>query len=189
MSEQFSFLMEDTRGITKALLLGLAVGAVIIIAPASPGLAYVFKALGGMSRFKNERRLKSAIKRLEKQELLGWEEKDGEVTLTLTEKGKKRILKYKLDELELKRPTGWDGWMRVVVFDIPEERKTAREIFREKLKQLGFHKLQKSVFVIPFECKDEVDFLRHTLEISEHVHYMKAKDVSNLDIKLWFSYL
>lgn len=153
----------------------------------APGLGYVLKEMvGNKSKFKDQRRLRATIKRLEKQELVNWGEKNGEVTLTLTEKGKRKVLKYKIDSLELKKPNRWDGLFRVIVFDIPEEMRIARDLFREKLKQLEFYQLQKSVFVIPFECRDEIDFLRHNLEIAPYVHYMLVKQISNIDTKVAF---
>lgn len=38
--------------------------------------------------------------------------------------------------------------------------KIVREAFREALKRLGFQKVQKSVFVYPFECYQEIAFLK-----------------------------
>ena len=35
-------------------------------------------------------------------------------------------------------------------------------MFRYKINQLGFFQYQKSVFIIPYECKDEVFLLRLT---------------------------
>ena len=61
--------------------------------------------------------------------MISWKEKDGELRLTLEEKGKKRILKYKMDTLSLKKIGEWDGLWRVVIFDIPEENRKAREFF------------------------------------------------------------
>ena len=174
------------EGLTKALLITLGTGVVI-------GGALIFPAAGLLYReFKKKqwedakRRglLKSTIKRLEKQKLVSWKEKDGELQLTLEEKGNKRILMYKIDQLRIKETNRWDGFFRIVTFDIPEDKRVARELFRKKLKELGFQKLQKSVFVIRLACKDEIDFLRHSLEIAPHVLYIVAKDISSIDNKL-----
>ena len=85
-----------------------------------------------------------------------------------------------MDSLILKNTGKWDGLFRIVIFDIPEEKRKVREFLREKLRNLGFQQLQKSVFVIRLECKDEIDFLRHSLEIAPHVSYILAKDVPSL---------
>ncbi|MDO8621372.1 MAG: CRISPR-associated endonuclease Cas2 [Candidatus Levybacteria bacterium] len=173
-------------GLTKALLLTLGTGVVIGTALVFPGIGLLYKEFKKQQWEDAKKRgaLRSTIKRLEKQKLISWKEKDGEVQLTLEEKGRKRILQYKMDTLTLKNTGKWDGFWRVVIFDIPEDSRNAREFLREKLKDLGFKQLQKSVFVIRLECKDEIDFLRHSLEISPYVSYILAKDVSSLEKQL-----
>jgi DNA-binding transcriptional regulator PaaX len=37
----------------------------------------------------------------------------------------------------------WDEKWRIVAFDIPEKFKTGRDALRRKLKEVGFHELQK----------------------------------------------
>ncbi|MBI2049577.1 CRISPR-associated endonuclease Cas2 [Candidatus Roizmanbacteria bacterium] len=171
------------NGLTKALLMTLGTGVIIGAALIFPGAGLLYQ------RFKKDRweqakkrgLLKSTIRRLEKQRLISWKEKDGELQLTLEEKGKRKILQYKIDELRIKETSNWDGLFRIVTFDIPEDKRIAREMFRKKLTDLGFQKLQKSVFVIRFPCKGEVDFLRHSLEIAPYVLYIVAKDIFSLE--------
>ena len=73
----------------------------------------------------------------------------------------------------------WDTYWRIVVFDIPEKHKKAREALRHKLKELGFYKFQKSIFVIPYECKDEIDFIIEIFQIRPYVRYIVAKTLDN----------
>lgn len=170
------------RGLTKAVLLTLGAGAVIGVALMFPGAGLLYKEFKKQQWEDAKKRgvLRATIKRLEKQELVSWSEIDGEVKLTITEKGKKKVLQYDIDKLEIKDRGGWDGFWRVIVFDVPESKRDARDLFRKKLKDLGFYQLQKSVFLTRYECKDEVDFLRHSLEIAPHVLYIKAKDISGI---------
>lgn len=182
-------VIETNSGITKAIILGLAASALIVLFPMAPGLGYVLKGFTkNDKRLKNKRLLKITVKRLERQGNVFWSEKDGKTILKLTESGQKKVLKYKFDDLSLTKPERWDGWIRGVVFDIPEKKKVAREIFRNKLKSIGFYQLQKSVFICPYECKDEIDYLRHTLEISPYVNYFKAKEVGNVSIREIFEF-
>ena len=169
-------------GLTKALLLTIGTGVVIGTALVFPGVGLLYKEFKKQQWEDAKRRgvLRSTIKRLEKQKLISWKEKDGEAQLMLEEKGRKRILRYKMDTLALKNTGKWDGLWRVAIFDIPESNRKAREFLREKLKDLGFQQLQKSVFVTRLECKDEIDFIRHNLEISPYVSYILAKDISSL---------
>ena len=173
-------------GLTKTLLLTLGTGVVIGAALAFPGAGLLYREFKKKQWEDAKKRglLKSTIKRLEKQKLVSWKEKDEELQLTLEEKGIKRVLKYKIDQLAIKETNRWDGLFRIVTFDIPEDRRIVREVFRKKLIELGFQKLQKSVFVIRFPCKDEIDFLRHSLEISPNVLYIVAKDISSIENRL-----
>ena len=173
-------------GLTKALLLTLGTGVVIGTALVFPGVGLLYKEFKKQQweDAKSRGVLRSTIKRLERQKLISWGEKNGELQLMLEEKGRKRILQYKMDTLALKNTGRWDGFWRVVIFDIPEDNRKAREFFREKLKDLSFQKLQKSVFITRLECKDEIDFLRHSLEISPYVSYILAKDISSIEKRI-----
>ena len=173
------------KGLTKAVLIGLGTGAVIGTALLFPGIGVLYKEFKKeqWEKAKRRGRLNYTIKRLEKQNLVSWKEKDGELILILTERGKKKVLGYKLEEMKIKKPKKWDKHFRVIVFDIPENRREARNTFRKKLKNLGFYQLQKSVFVCPYECKEEVDFLRHELDIARFVNYILAKEIQGISLK------
>lgn len=104
---------------------------------------------------------------------------DGTTTITLTEGGRKRALRYKLDGLSLPRGKQWDGKWRIVAFDIPEKKKAGRDALREKMKELGLVQLQKSLWAWPYECRDEIDFIAEVFEIGQYVHYMVAESITS----------
>ncbi len=125
---------------------------------------------------KNETFIKS-LSYLNKKRMVSIAEKNGQAILTLSENGKKRILQFHLDQMAIKRPKRWDGCWRVVLFDIPERKKQAREIFRSQLKKLGFYQLQKSCFIHPFDCKSEIDYISELFEVSPYVNFIVAKEI------------
>ena len=43
----------------------------------------------------------------------------------------------------------------------------AREALREKLKDLGLIKLQDSVWITPFPCEQEIDFIKNVFNLSD----------------------
>lgn len=94
--------------------------------------------------------------------------------IELTVKGKNKIKSYLIADLKIKIPQTWDQKWRIVIFDIPNEKKTARDILAKKLKNLGFLRLQKSVFVFPYDCKSEIDYLKEIYEIKSNVQYIIA---------------
>jgi len=126
----------------------------------------------------NQRTLYKAIRKLYQSQMIDYkEDKKGIATITLSLSGKKRILRYDLDNMKIKKPLKWDGYWRIVVFDIPEDEKKARSALRIKLKDLGFYPMQKSVFVYPYDCQDEVYFIAELFDIKPYVRFIVAKDI------------
>jgi len=129
------------------------------------------KALGREWRKIDRENLRREIRNLYRSRLIESKENlDRSFTYVLTNKGKIRALTYHFQEMKIKE-SHWDGKWRVVIFDIPEKLKTSRNALRDKLKELGFHKLQKSVFVFPYECKDEIDFVVEFFNLRKYVRY------------------
>src|SRR3990167_6612122 len=103
----------------------------------------------------NERNLRIAIKNLYKSKMIDFREnQDGTVITVLTNKGKKQILKYDIDKIEIKKPARWDKLWRLVVFDIPEDKNLGRKALAAKLKEIGFYPMQKSVFIHPYRSEE-----------------------------------
>ncbi len=107
------------------------------------------------------------------------EDKDGVVRIILTKEGKQKALQFQFDDIKIKKPNNWDGIWRMVIFDIPEKRKKAREAIRKKLKELGFKELQKSVLVHPYECENEIDFIVEVFQIRNCVRFIRAASITN----------
>ena len=106
-----------------------------------------FKILKGVASEWKEietRRLYAIVKEFYQNRLVDFKEKeDGTVEIILTKAGHKKLFLLKLTKSKLRNRKKWDGKWRIVVFDIPEKKKAAREALRKKLKDLGFVELQK----------------------------------------------
>lgn len=160
--------MSDKQIITKEVLKVIAVSGILLGSAAIPTLPMAVSAAIKIWKNVNRKDLGRILKRLEKQEMIAIGEKDGKISIEITEKGKRRLLEYDFENIELKAKRR-DGKWHLVIFDIPEEKKNARDVFRRKLLELGLIKLQESVFASAFPCKNEIDFLCHFLEISDYV--------------------
>jgi len=179
--------MEQENPTVDVVLRLLAAGALLTVAVVAPGVPWAIARLSRDFKKYNKRRLRHVVKRLADQEVIGFSERSGETTVTLTEKGKLKMLKFDLDNMSIQEPDDWDGKWRLVVFDIPEYKKAAREMLRRKLKHLGFFKLQKSTFVHPFDCKDEIIFLKSVFEIGDYVKFMIVEEIEEEEfLKNWF---
>ncbi len=170
---------------SKKVLLLLEAGLVLSLTRRPDHYFRVLKKASKEWKKINERYLRETIKRLYQSKLIDYkEDKDGTVMLTLSEKGKSRILKYDIDKIEIKKPARWDKLWRLVVFDIPEDKNLGRKALAAKLKELGFYPMQKSVFIYPYECKDEIDFITEIFELSPYVRFLRVKDIDiELDLK------
>jgi len=137
----------------------------------------------------NEKALHTAIRKLYQSELVDFREKnDGTVSMILTSNGKKRTIQYNLDFMEIKRPKQWDRLWRLVIFDIPEEERKGRGALSSKLKELGFYPMQKSVFVHPYECKNEIDFIVELFNLRPYVRLFIVKETDiELDLRSRFN--
>ncbi|MBI4121448.1 MAG: hypothetical protein HY470_00625 [Candidatus Ryanbacteria bacterium] len=163
----------------------LLLAGVVISLNRSPKVQWrVLKTLPKAFRFIDRTVLIRTLKEFYRDRLVDWrQEKDGTVKIVLTDLGRKRALRYKIDELFIQMPLRWDKKWRIVMFDIPEKKKIAREAFRNKLQELGFVQFQKSAWVFPYPCKDIIDFIVEVFEIRSYVQYTEAVYITN-DAKL-----
>ncbi len=164
----------------KEILKGLILGGFIVASFALPNLPQIltlFDTKNSRERFK----IKRVLKNLQNQKFIDIYEKDNEQIVKITEKGQQKILKYKFDELKITRPKKWDGCWRIIAFDIPEKRKKARNALTMKLKEMELYPLQKSVFICPFKCRDEIDFVGEIFNIKKFIHYFIAKEIDEKD--------
>ena len=162
--------------LAKEILLGLAAGGFIVACLAMPGLTKIiplFKPKGAKDRY----RINQAFQKLQKNKLVNIYIKNGNEVVEITKAGKKKVLEYNLDEMKLKVPQKWDGWWRIVMFDIPQSKKRARDAVSRKIKELGLYPIQKSVFVSPYLCKNEIDFVGEFFGVRDHIIYIKAKEI------------
>ena len=177
--------MKRMGPMSKKIMLLLIGGASLSLTRRPDAYFRIVKGMVKEWRKINERNLRIAIKNLYKSKMVDFREnQDGTVLTILTDKGKKRILKYDIDKIEIKKPMRWDKLWRLVIFDIPEDKNLGRKALAAKLKELGFYPMQKSVFIHPYECKDEIDFIIEIFELSPYVRFLRVKDIDiELDLK------
>jgi DNA-binding transcriptional regulator PaaX len=129
----------------------------------------------------NQKKISGEVKYLYRSKLVKKvKNKDGSITILLTDKGKLKALTYHFQNMKIEIKN-WDGKWRIVVFDIPEKLRWGRDALRKKLRELGFYELQKSVFIFPYECKDEIDFIVEFFNLKQYVRYGVLESIDNDD--------
>lgn len=174
----------------KTLLL-LGAGLALGLSGSPKAYFRILKAAGREWNFIEKKALHRAIKKLYQSKLVEFkEDKDGTIVLKLNNSGREKVLKYQLEEMRIPKMKKWDGKWRMVLFDIPEPKKKIRDALRFHLKKLGFFEFQKSVFVHPFDCENETEFLIEFYRIRSGVRFVVAEFLDNeLHLKKYFHLL
>jgi len=182
------------NNLTKDTLLAIGLlGAAVAIGGVSPHFVYKI----ARSYFKDKAKeiiwaRSRKLKELNRRKLINFKELGGgRVRLELTHKGKTLVRQYNLDQIKIQAPKRWDRKWRILMYDIPTHQKRASNAFREKLKDLGLFQLQRSVWVSPYECLAEIEFLATVFEIDmdRHICYFKTSEVSKeKEIKEFFNF-
>lgn len=164
----------------QKIILLLAAGVVLSLTRSPRNYFKVLKGVASEWKEIERRRLYAIVKEFYQNRLIDFKEKeDGTLEIVLTKAGHKKVLSFKIDEIKIKKPEKWDGKWRIVVFDIPEKKKAAREALRKKLKDLKFIELQKSIFINPYECEDEIDFIVEFFQIRPYARYLRVEYFTN----------
>ncbi|HCC59598.1 MAG: hypothetical protein A2402_03400 [Candidatus Staskawiczbacteria bacterium RIFOXYC1_FULL_37_43] len=167
MSKYRYYFRKPKSEIAKDILGSLIIGGMIAVAATSPFfIINLIKCFKGLKKYPNKK-VYDTFYKLKKQGLVDFYKKNNQIYISLTEKGKKKAGWMQIDALKIKKPKKWDGKWRILLFDIMETKKFHREALRGKLIELGFRLLQKSAWVIPYECKDEIGLLKSFFGLSD----------------------
>ncbi|TSC79435.1 MAG: PaaX family transcrtiptional regulator [Parcubacteria group bacterium Gr01-1014_29] len=150
--------------LAKEILRYLAVGVAIYFMFSSPVGTRRF--LKNVKKEWDKQSTRRSLESLRRHKLVSYQEKqNGQVVVTITQQGRKKVQEWNLENLTIKKPAHWDGRWRIVAFDIAERRRKGRDALRKMLQRLGFLQIQKSVFVYPYSCKPEIEFLMEFFSI------------------------
>jgi len=120
-----------------------------------------------------------SFREFHERRLVTWvEHDDGSITITLTKQGEIHAMRQKIDSMELRKPLVWDKKWRLVVFDIPENKRAERDALRKKLKELGLRELQRSLLITQFPCKDEINFIVEFFELRPYVRFLECNEIT-----------
>ncbi|MBI4039014.1 CRISPR-associated endonuclease Cas2 [Candidatus Daviesbacteria bacterium] len=115
--------------------------------------------------------LAQALKRLREGGLIEEVKLRDNIIIKLTEEGRD-LISDPFEERE------WDGKWRIVVFDIPEQQRIIRNLFRRNLKKWGFKHLQKSVWISKRNVFDKLNSYIKDLAIEKWVIVIEANKLT-----------
>ena len=142
----------------------------------------VFQAIPHLSgnKYKFGYRARTAAGRLAQKGCVRFVERRGVKYIEITERGK-RVLALERQQTILHERTKkrWDGRWRMVVFDIPEKRRSIRVRLRATMQSMGFMLLQNSVWIFPYDCEEVITLLKAELHVGKDALYAIVEKIEN----------
>ncbi|MCC6323343.1 hypothetical protein IT400_00975 [Candidatus Nomurabacteria bacterium] len=172
----------DKESNSGKIIYALGMGIGITVALANRRTSYkttkllINKVFGLNKRPKN---LNRCFYQMRKLKLIKIEKIGDDNKVILTENGQKIFLRFNYENLQLNENKIWDRNFRMILFDIPEKNKRARDAFRLKMKELGCVKFNDSVWVYPYPCQTEIDFIANYWNVGKYVHFAIVKEITN----------
>lgn len=103
----------------------------------------------------------------------------------ITNLGRKKLQKLNLAFVSVTRPRKWNGRWWQVAADIPTKKyRQGADMFRRKLKQMGFYSLQRTLWLYPFDPRKEIEFISREFNIANFVTVMEIYRLDVQDEKL-----
>ena len=154
---------------------------------------YLQKTLKSINNYQDKKnKVMRVLQKLERNEILDLEEKDGKVLVYLKNENHPKIIEYSIKRLlEFKKKNHkWNGKWFLVFFDVPEVQKNKREYLRKFLIKMGFYRYQKSVYLFPYECEKEINLIKKIVEGAKYMKYIIAEKIEDeIDAKAYFKLL
>lgn len=163
------------RNLKNGIIAALGAAALIGTAIAVPALPMALYKLGVIPKKYHSSTIARARQRYLDKGFLKVERG----LLRLTPKGIAALSRLRLEEYGVRVKRRWDGRWRVLIFDVPEYRKTTRDKIRRFLVSMGFKQLQRSVWIYPYDCEDVVVLMKADLKIGRNVLYLIVDELEN----------
>lgn len=172
---------QEKVNLTKEILIlllegGVALSGAMLIG--GPTGVRLLKKFGKHAFYK----VKSTLKRLERQRYIERRKKREGELLFLTARGKEKAWLYLAKNFE--KVEKWDQRWRLLIFDIPERNRRIRDILRIILKSYNFYRLQKSVFVTPYNHDQLFVCLKNIISEYGDLHLFTIMSLGELEVKI-----
>lgn len=168
------------RYIQDAILSTLVFGGALALAALAPAVLVAVGQIAKQSGYKMGSRARIAAGRLAQKGFIRFVDIGGKKHIEITAAGKQF---FDLEAAKLaartRRKSRWDRRYRMVIFDIPEKRKADRQRLRLLVRELGFLRLQDSVWVTPHESEELVTLIKADLRFGKDVMYVIVEAIEN----------
>ncbi|MCF7815447.1 MAG: CRISPR-associated endonuclease Cas2 [Candidatus Pacebacteria bacterium] len=168
--DEQKFHTKSRVNIEGVILKSLALAGLVTIAVIAPNALQLLKYLDkDRRRKKNPKHLiDEALARLVTKKFISIS-KNGQLFLTKEGERKLHMIEHGVYPLPKIK---WDKKWRIVSFDVSEKRRKSRDKLRLLLRQVGFVRLQDSVWVYPYDVEDVVNLIKTGSFLGKEILYM-----------------
>lgn len=135
---------------------------------------HYYAYFGGGDYTLKKSELALAFKRLRERGLVDFVS-DEKLAYRLTDQGRQKAVMQSLAVDDKK----WDGKWRVVIWDIPEKRRSARDLLRYQLKSWGFTPWQQSIWVTKKNCTKPLREYIRKIGIGDWVKVLESDNIED----------
>jgi DNA-binding transcriptional regulator PaaX len=139
------------------------------------------------SKNRPEYAISRSIKQLASDGLIECFQSDFQPYFRLSDEGKKRLNYNALDNDTTLVSNNWDGKWRIIILDLPEERKSERESLRYLLKKAGFICLKNSVWVSMYPYENLFINIKKDLNLTSEMMVIVTNTIDEATEKEFFS--
>lgn len=100
---------------------------------------------------------------------------DNKEYLRLTKKGKSKSHSLCITNTDSLVSQNWDGFWRIIILDLPEERKSERESLRYLLKKAGFVCVKNTVWISPHPFEQLFMNIKKDLDLTTEIMIIVTK--------------
>ncbi len=104
----------------------------------------------------------------------------------ITPHGKNKLHSLMLDNETTLVNTSWDGFWRIILLDLPENRKSERESLRYLLKKAGFVCLKNSAWISPFPFEHLFTNIKKDLGLTTEMMIIVTEHIDEESKKVLF---
>ncbi|MBI5644924.1 CRISPR-associated endonuclease Cas2 [Candidatus Kaiserbacteria bacterium] len=160
------------KNIQRTVLSVVGIAGILAVTAMAPTVFQALPQIMGKKRYKLAFEARNAVDRLVIKGYVRRVRRDGKTYLEITDRGRQHL---RVEEARTRSPARakrkWDGRYRLVMFDIPEQRKSTRERLRRLMIEFGFMRLQNSVWISPYDCEELIALVKAELRIGSAVLY------------------
>lgn len=108
--------------------------------------------------------------------------KDGYGLYSLQEKSVDRAIMAFIEAesaLNSFRSERWDGGWRIIIFDVPETKRSYRNKLRDVIRKAGFKQIQSSIWAYPFPVPPYLKDILTDEHIKPYIRFITANNIEN----------